>query len=111
MRRCQAASAVPVREPAARRSLMYCGRGMLPTTVVGNNGREPDAMIQAPGVCSYAISVTPIIEDMEHSGDGIASALHGIIEVCDRLDNFRVAHVSPVIVVLANGKDAVVARV
>src|ERR1700731_1533117 len=39
MRRCQPASCRPVREPAASRSLTYCGRGMLPMTVVGNNGR------------------------------------------------------------------------
>src|SRR5947209_864588 len=40
MRRCQPASCWPVREPARSRSLTYCGRGMLPTTVVGKSGRE-----------------------------------------------------------------------
>src|SRR5262249_25453378 len=40
MRRCQAPSGLPVREPAASKSLTYCGRGMLPTTVVGKSGSE-----------------------------------------------------------------------
>src|SRR5262245_7411320 len=37
MRRCQRSSWAPVREPDANRSLRYCGRGMLPTTVVGKS--------------------------------------------------------------------------
>src|SRR5437867_13102160 len=40
MRCCHRASCWPVREPAASKSLTYCGRGMLPTTVVGKSGSD-----------------------------------------------------------------------
>src|SRR2546422_1480186 len=48
MRRCQSASCSPVREPTFSKSFTYCGRGMLPITVVGNNGSGWDMMSVLP---------------------------------------------------------------
>lgn len=55
---------------------------------------------------SLSLSLPPLVERVKLAVDVFATALSSLAEIGDGLHDFRVFHISRLVVVLVNGKDA-----